>query len=129
MKKKVILFISLLFINMLSLNAVSSSSVDYKVDNIISLVNIDRAGSIKVKEVIKLRGTYNGYIRDLVYKNDKLKEFDENNISFENNSIYNADAIDLISVGRIDNYHYKPILMYHTQHYSATSDGHNSRHS
>ena len=104
MKKKIILFISLLFINMLSLNAVSSSSVNYKIDNIISEVTIDKAGSIRVKEVIKQRGTFNGYIRDLVYKNDRLKEFDKDNISFENNSIYNGEAIDLISVGRIDNY-------------------------
>lgn len=100
MKKVLIVILScILFID--SLSAVSSSEVNYKVDDFIVDSMIDSIGNLTVKEVIKVKGTFNGYIRDLVYKNSKLSDFTGADSDFEGSSIYNATGLEIQKVGKI----------------------------
>lgn len=73
--------------------SISASEVDYDITNYYINADILTNGDMKVTEVIVLDGTFNGYIRDIKYANDLLTE---NN--FENNSIYNASNLEIISV-------------------------------
>lgn len=101
MKKILVLIISLF--SFISINyAVSSDQVDYEIEDYIVDASIDISGNLKVREIIKSTGSYNGYIRDLVYKNDRLGDFTGDTSSFEGSSIYNPTGIDNIKVGSIN---------------------------
>ena len=102
MKKFLVFFFSLLcFIN--PLNAVSSNEVDYDIVDYIVDAKLDISGNMTIKEVIAVEGTYNGYIRDLVYKNDNLKGFNKEDIDFSNSSIYNANVSNINNVEIVGN--------------------------
>ncbi len=98
------LFITLLtiFAFIMPLNAVSSDSVNYKVKDYIVDASVDISGNVKVKEIIRLDGTFNGYIRDLIYKNDNAAEFTGIDSDFEGSSIYNASGVYDVQVGEIN---------------------------
>lgn len=98
--KKIITLILLLL--PISIYAVSSSDVSYNIDDYIVDASIDAAGNMLVKEVIKIDGTYNGYIRELVYKNSNIQEFTGIDSDFEGSSIYNASDIIINKIGKID---------------------------
>ena len=101
MKKILVLIISLF--SFISVNyTVSSDQVNYKIEDYIVDASIDISGNLKVREIIKSTGSYNGYIRDLIYKNDRLKDFTGDISSFEGSSIYNPTGIDNIKVGSIN---------------------------
>ena len=101
MKKILVLIISLF--SFISVNyAVSSDEVDYEIEDYIVDASIDISGNLKVKEIIRVKGSFNGYIRDLVYKNDRLGDFTGDTSSFEGSSIYNPTGIDNIKVGSIN---------------------------
>ena len=101
--KKIFNFILLIMVIMpISLFAVSSDEVDYIVDDYIVDANIDISGNLVIKEIIGIKGTYNGYIRDLVFKNDKVTEFTGTDSDFEGSSIYNGSNIALYKVGKIE---------------------------
>lgn len=100
MKKIVILFIS--FFAFITINEAKVTNVNYKIDDYIVDARIDISGNMVVKEVIKVNGSFNGYIRDLVFKNSKLNEFDGSLNSFEGSSIYNATNIEITKVGSIN---------------------------
>lgn len=95
------LFIFLLFPS-LNINAVSSNRVDYTIKDYFVQSDIDIAGSLNVKELIVLDGTFNGYIRDIKWKNEKLKEFTGKEEDFYGSDIYNATAITNLKVGRVN---------------------------
>ena len=99
MKKILVLIISLF--SFISVNY-AVSNVNYKIDDYIVDASIDISGNLKVREIIKSTGSYNGYIRDLIYKNDRLGEFTGDTSSFEGSSIYNPTGIDNIKVGSIN---------------------------
>ena len=99
MKKILVLIISLF--SFISVNY-AVSNVNYKIDDYIVDASIDISGNLKVREIIKSTGSYNGYIRDLVYKNDRLGDFTGDTSSFEGSSIYNPTGIDNIKVGSIN---------------------------
>lgn len=99
MKKILVLIISLF--SFISINY-AVSNVNYKIDDYIVDASIDISGNLKVREIIKSTGSYNGYIRDLIYKNDRLGDFTGDTSSFEGSSIYNPTGIDNIKVGSIN---------------------------
>lgn len=99
MKKILVLIISLF--SFISVNY-AVSNVNYKIDDYIVDASIDISGNLKVREIIKSTGSYNGYIRDLIYKNDRLGDFTGDTSSFEGSNIYNPTGIDNIKVGSIN---------------------------
>lgn len=100
--KKLYLLIMLLLFPILSLNAVSSDDVDYDVEGIYINGSVELGGAVRIKEIIKLDGTFNGYIRDLTYKNDKLKAFTGIKDNFYGSDIYNGSGIQIYKVGVLD---------------------------
>ena len=98
--KKVICFIISLFI--FSINLYAVSNINYKIDDYIVDSRIDISGNMVVREVIKVKGSFNGYIRDLKYKNSNNKVFDKSIDSFYGSSIYDASNIEVRKVGTIN---------------------------
>ena len=68
MKKLYILFISLFLL--LPLNLLATTYVDYDIENYLIDATLETDGDMLVKEIIVLDGDFNGYIRDIEYKND-----------------------------------------------------------
>lgn len=100
MKKIILLLIS--FFTFISINEAKVTDVNYKIDDYIVDASIDVSGNMVVKEVIKVKGSFNGYIRDLVYKNSELDEFDGSLNSFKGSSIYNATSLEIRKVGSVE---------------------------
>lgn len=98
--KKIIFFIISLFI--FSINLYAVSNINYKIDDYIVDARIDISGNMVVREVIKVKGSFNGYIRDLKYKNSNNKVFDKSIDSFYGSSIYDASNIEVRKVGTIN---------------------------
>lgn len=98
--KKIIFIICSLFVFVTTTSAVTN--IDYEIEDYIVDASIDGSGNILVKEILAVEGSYNGYIRDLVYKNDELNEFKNDLDSFKGSSIYNGNNIILNKVGSID---------------------------
>ena len=88
MKKILLLFLFLLF------PSIVNAYVDYDITDYLIDATILDNGDLSVKELIVLDGSFNGYVRDLVYKNSNLIESD----SFSNNAIYNAKGINNVKV-------------------------------
>lgn len=99
MKKILVLIISLF--SFISVNY-AVSNVNYKIDDYIVDARIDISGNMVVREVIKVKGSFNGYIRDLKYKNSNNKVFDKSIDSFYGSSIYDASNIEVKKVGTIN---------------------------
>lgn len=89
-----------LFIPFMNLSAVSSDLVDYKVKSIFINADVLSNGDLKVKELITLNGTFNGYERDILYTGN-TNNFDGSRESFISSDIYNATNITGIKVGII----------------------------
>lgn len=70
-----------------------ADSVDYKIRNYYIDANILEDGNLEVTELIVLKGSFNGYIRDIVYKNSNLS-----NSGYENNQIYNASGVEIVDI-------------------------------
>jgi len=87
MKKiaKIILLILLCFPIM-----IKASEVEYAITNYYINADILTNGDMEVTELIVLDGTFNGYIRDIVYKNSRL-----GNDGFKNNQRYNASNMEI----------------------------------
>lgn len=99
MKKILVLIISLF--SFISVNY-AVSNVNYKIDDYIVDSRIDISGNMVVREVIKVKGSFNEYIRDLKYKNSNNKVFDKSIDSFYGSSIYDASNIEVRKVGTIN---------------------------
>ena len=97
MKKiaKIILLILLCFPIM-----IKASEVEYAITNYYINADILTNGDMEVTELIVLDGTFNGYIRDIVYKNSRLE-----NDGYKNNQRYNASdfAIQKIEAKKVKN--------------------------
>ena len=71
-------------------------------DKFLSLINIEEDGSIKVRELIKLNGEYNGLERELTLSNGNNSEATYTLEDIEgNNSLYDGSAITDVKVGSI----------------------------
>ena len=100
--KKIILIIMILLILPISLLAVSTDDVNYEIDDYIVDASIDISGNLVIKEIIGVKGTFNGYIRDLEYKNDNVQKFTGSDSDFSGSDIYNGTNIELYKVGKIN---------------------------
>ena len=69
---------------------------DYKVKAMYVDATILENGSMNVKELIVLKGDFNGYERELLVNNKNLIATDKFN--FEKNAVYNPSSIDVLSV-------------------------------
>ncbi len=56
-------------------------------------ITIEENGDIFIKEIAVLSGSYNGRLRDITYRNDRLTAFTGKASDFEGSSIYNGEAI------------------------------------
>lgn len=73
---------------------------DYKVKAMYVDATILENGSMNVKELIVLKGDFNGYERELLVNNKRLNETSDFN--FEQNAIYNPSSIEILSVSAKD---------------------------
>lgn len=69
---------------------IKASEVDYDITNYYINADLLENGNMEVTELIVLDGTFNGYIRDIVYKNSRLE-----NDGYKNNQRYNASGIEI----------------------------------
>ncbi len=89
--KKTIYFLVLFFLFIINIKAyVNYDITDYLIDS-----TILNNGDLQIKELIVLDGQFHGYVRDILYRNNKLSN-DSN--SFSDNAIYNAKGIDNIKI-------------------------------
>lgn len=72
---------------------VLADTVDYDIKNYYIDANILDNGDLEVTELIVLKGSFNGYIRDITYKNNNIVDN-----GYEENEIYNASNIEVIDV-------------------------------
>lgn len=100
--KKYIFGLLLLIIPFLNVNAVNTNDVDYKITNFYVQSDIDIAGALNVKELIVIDGSFNGYIREIDWVNDKLGEFTGADEDFYGSDIYNASKITNLKVGKVN---------------------------
>ncbi len=98
--KKIFLIILSFFIMCPIVSAVDN--VDYKVDGILMDASIEISGNLLVKEVIKVSGSYNGYIRDLIYSDNVPTNYTLKKEDFYGSNIYNPTNISIRKVGLID---------------------------
>lgn len=85
--KKFILFIVLLFTPVF----VYAKDIDYDITDYYVKANILDNGDMEVNEIIVLDGTFNGYERDIAFKNNNLNHSESMN--YEVDAIYNATGI------------------------------------
>ena len=85
--KKFILFIILLFTPLF----VYAEDIDYDITDYYVKANILDDGNMEVSEIIVLDGTFNGYERDIAFKNNNLMY--SSDINYESDEIYNATGI------------------------------------
>lgn len=70
-------------------------ATNYEITNQLIKAEIQNNGDLKVSELIVMDGSFNGYEKTLSYANELLKD---NYGSYDNNSLYNAEDIELISI-------------------------------
>lgn len=74
------------------------AEVNYNISDYYVSSEIEIAGGLKIKELIVLDGTFNGYQRDIVYKNSSLEDWKGQKINFEKSSIYAGSSIENLQV-------------------------------
>ena len=94
--KKIFLFIISFLVFPILTFAVDSDSVDYDVTHYFIKANIQTNGDLKVKELIVLKGSFNGYERTINYRNSNLNSYTD--IDFEHSAIYNSDGIKDVKI-------------------------------
>ena len=85
--KKFLLFIVLLLIPL----TINAEDIEYDITDYYIKANILNNGDLEVNELIVLDGTFNGYEREVAFKNLALNSYDD--INFEHDAIYNANGI------------------------------------
>ncbi len=92
--KKIIFILLLCFIP----SFCRASSINYDITNFLIDATIEENGDLTVQELIVLDGSFNGYVRELQYENNKLDSYEKGNINFSNSAIYNAEGISNITL-------------------------------
>ena len=98
-----ILLLTLLFIPFISLKAVNSDSVNYKVNKYYINSEIEIAGGLKVRQLIEVEGTFNGYYQNFSTKNTNVVQFTGLESDLKGSSIYNPTSIENIKIGKLIN--------------------------
>lgn len=101
-KISVIVFV-LIFLLFMFMPIIVSSFDSEPTDKFLSLINIEEDGSIRVRELIKLNGEYNGLERELTLSNGNSSEATYTSKDIEgNNSLYDGSTITDVKVGSIN---------------------------
>lgn len=95
---KIKLGILMLILLPIFVSASAIEDVDYKVSDVYMSVEVDIVGSLHVKEAIVVKGSLNGFRREINYKNDNLKSWEKGDVDLANSSIYNAKGISIKKV-------------------------------
>lgn len=72
--------------------------VSYDIPKYVINANVNVDGSMDVEENITLDGSFNGFFREILYKNSQAPAFVGKNSDFNGNKIYDADDITNIKV-------------------------------
>ena len=91
-----------LFLIILLFPLVVYASDNYKISDYYVSSEIEIAGGMKVKELIVLEGNFDKFTRNIVIKDNSLKDYQEGNINFEKSSIYNCTSVDDIKVAMVE---------------------------
>ncbi len=91
--KKIGLFLLLLIVPL-----AVKAEVDYNITDYYISSEVEIAGGIKIKELLVLDGTFNGYQRDIIYKNSSLPKWEAGKINFEKSSIYGGSSLENLRV-------------------------------
>ena len=70
-----------------------ASTIDYDITNYYINADIETNGDMLVTELIVLNGSFNGYIREIEYKNSILE-----NDGYKNNQRYNAKDLEIVEI-------------------------------
>ena len=98
--KAVVIIIA--FLAIVFLPVIISSLDSEPTDKFLSQIEINENGSIKVRELIKMNGEYNGMERDVSYASYKNKPYNGEISAIEGNSdLYDGSSITDIRVGSI----------------------------
>lgn len=90
MKKIVLVLLTfILFLPVIT----KADTVDYDIKNYYINADILKNGDMEVTELIVLKGSFNGYIREIVYQNNNLGDY-----GYENNKIYNGRGMEVLEV-------------------------------
>lgn len=90
MKKMIITMLTIfLFIPLI----IQADTVDYDIKQYYINADILENGDMEITELLVLKGSFNGYVRDIVYKNNNL-----GSTGYANNKIYNASGIEIESI-------------------------------
>ncbi len=92
--KKIFLLFILFFLTF----APKSNAVNYEMRAVKIEVEVLPNQDLGMREYIVQEGDFNGYIRDLVYRNPTLPKFDGTIRSFEQSDLYNATGIENIKI-------------------------------
>lgn len=92
--------IGIFLIMLLTPYIVCASKVEpeYEVTDVYMAADIDMLGSMHIKEAIVVKGTLNGFTREINFANENLEHCEVGNIDFRGCSFYNARGISLASV-------------------------------
>lgn len=96
MKKKILLFLLLILIPFVSARAVE---VDYDVVDAYISANIDILGSMHVQEAYVVKGSLNGYKREVLISNSRLGSWNTGEkVNYEHSAFYNARGLSINKV-------------------------------
>ena len=79
--KKIIYLIILLF-------PITVSAISYDIENVLIDANILEDGSMEVKELVVLNGSFQEFNKNITYRNSHLKQHEP--INFTEDAIYNG---------------------------------------
>lgn len=100
--KKILIICSFLTVFLIPIKVNAVDTIDYSIAKFTIDAYVNDDGSLYVQERIIQKGSFNGYIRDINYKNDSLPIFNGKLESFKGSDIYNASAINFVAVSDFD---------------------------
>lgn len=90
------ILIAILSFFVLPIVSFAVENVNYDISNYYIKAKIQEDGSLRVKELIVLDGSFNGYERTINFSNSRLSGYDD--INFEHSSIYNPDGVSDLKI-------------------------------
>lgn len=97
--KKVYLYALLL---MMLMPKFLSAQTSYEINDYIVEATLDISGNMKVREIIRVDGSYDSFTRNIMFRNSKLPKFTGLEEDFRESDIYNAGNVIIYHVGTIE---------------------------
>lgn len=82
----------------LNIQAATISDPNYTIEDVYISSEIDILGSMHVREAIVVKGSLNGFRREIAYKNSSLPDWQAGAVDFADSAIYNARGVSLSKV-------------------------------